>query len=102
MLGAMGRPSKGERIAITAKPDLPLATVIRRNADQLGMSYGDYVVALAAHALSMPAHAPRPARSVDALEALEPSAETTPLLPSTVAPVTLMPTAKELRTRIAS
>lgn len=100
----MGRPSKGERAAITAKPDLVLADVIRRNATLLGMSYGEYMVALSAHALGMPDHAPKPGRPIDALATLEFDEDTAPVDPSTVAPVkTLMtPQTKELRTRIAS
>ena len=100
MLVSMGRPSKGERAAITAKPDLVLAEVIRRNATELDMSYGDYLVALAAHALGMSAHAPKPGRALDALEGLSP--DFTPVVPETVAPISVMPAPKELRTRIAS
>lgn len=87
---------------MTAKPDLVLGEVIRRNATMLDMSYGDYVVALAAHALGMPEHAPRPGRSVEALEGLTPVDDDAPVVPSTVAPITELHTAKELRTKKAS
>ena len=45
-----------------AKPALPLAEVIKANADAIGLSYGEYVTALAAEALGMPEYAPRPSR----------------------------------------
>lgn len=82
----MGRPSKGERVAVNAKPDTVLAGIIRRNAVMLDMSAGDYVVALVAYALDMPDHAPQPGRSTEALEALELIGER-PMLPSTVVPL---------------
>lgn len=102
MLVHMGRPSKGERTVITAKPDVALGELIRRNATQLDMSYGDYIVALAAHALGMPEHAPEPGRSVEALEGLTPDAAEAPVVPASVAPITEIYPAKELRTKIAS
>ena len=66
----MGRPRKGDdRVSIAAKPERPLAEVIQRNAVLLGMSYGDYMVAIAAIAHGMPQYAPKPTRtaSLDAL-----------------------------------
>lgn len=86
MLGLMGRPSKGERSLITARPDVELGDVIRRNAKMLNMSYGEYLVALAAHALGMPEHAPQPRRDTNVLAAFQNIGET-PLLPSAVAPI---------------
>lgn len=50
----MARASKGDRWTIAAKPARPLADVIRKNADDLNMSYGDYLVSIAARALDMP------------------------------------------------
>ena len=105
MLIPRGRPSKGERDAITAKPSLHFGGVIKRNADELGMSYGDYLVAIAAHALGLPDEAPKPSRSVEALdgmEALLPPGFVAPVVPETVAPITTMHNTKELRTKIAS
>lgn len=105
MLIPMGRPSKGERDAITAKPSLPLGAIIKRNADELQMSYGDYMVAIAAHALGLPDEAPKPGRSVEALdgmEALLPPEFFAPVVPETVAPITTMHNTKELRTKLAS
>jgi hypothetical protein len=59
----VGRPSKGARDAITAKPQLPFGAILKENAMKLGYeSYGDYVVALAAQALDMPQYAPTPRR----------------------------------------
>ena len=59
----VGRPSKGLRDAITAKPALPFGVILKENAKKLGYeSYGDYVVALAAQALEMPEYAPAPRR----------------------------------------
>ncbi|WP_143015780.1 hypothetical protein [Microbacterium sp. 77mftsu3.1] len=52
----------------------------------LDMTPGEYMVALAAHALGMPDQAPKPGRSTEALEALELIGES-PLLPSTVVPI---------------
>lgn len=86
MLVLMGRPSKGERDAITAKPYVPLGEVIRRNAKLLGMTPGDYMVALTAHALGMPDQAPKPGRLVETLDALELLVDA-PLLPSSVVPI---------------
>lgn len=102
MLVPMGRPSKGPRTSITAKPDLTLDAVIRRNAELLDMSLGDYLVAIAAHALDMPDHAPAPGRSVEAIEGLAFDESEAPLVPATVAPITDIHTAKELVTKIAS
>ena len=58
----IGRPSKGERDAILAKPPLAFGEILKERAEQHGMSYGDYLVALAAEALQMPQFAPRPPR----------------------------------------
>jgi hypothetical protein len=54
----MGRPSKGERDAILAKPPIAFGTILKHNADELGLTYGEYMVALAAQALNMPEFAP--------------------------------------------
>ncbi len=70
MLSDMGRPRKGDRVAIAAKPERPLAEVIQRNAALLHMSYGDYIVYLAAMQLRMPEHAPQPGVTGDMLEEL--------------------------------
>lgn len=93
MLVVMGRPSKGPRTSITAKPDLTLDAVIRRNAELLDMSLGDYLVAIAAHALEMPEHAPKPGHPLDTLDGLDGLGLDGVLVPSTVtaaisAPVT--------------
>jgi hypothetical protein len=62
MMGYMaGRPSKGKRDSgILAKPPVEFGVILRENARRLGMSYGDYLVALAAERLNMPEFAPRP------------------------------------------
>jgi hypothetical protein len=59
----VGRPSKGLRDAITAKPPLPFGAILKENAKKLGYeSYGDYLVAIAAQALDLPQYAPEPKR----------------------------------------
>lgn len=58
----IGRPSKGERDAILAKPPIAFAAILKENAEKAGYSYGDYLLSLAAKALDMPEHAPQPAR----------------------------------------
>ncbi|KAB1636068.1 hypothetical protein [Pseudoclavibacter terrae] len=60
MILGMGRPSKGERDAIMAKPAMPLAKVIRANAEASGYTNGDYITKLVAEALGMPEYAPKP------------------------------------------
>lgn len=110
MLMHMGRARKGlDRAQIGAKPNGPLAEVIKANATALGMSHGDYMVALAAYALDMPEHAPEPTNTLETLDGLD--LDFVPLLPSTVtaakpAPVTSIrrstrPT-REPRRQIAS
>lgn len=56
--GDMVMPYKGERDAILAKPAVPFARVLKENAEKLGFTYGDYLVALAAQALDMPQYTP--------------------------------------------
>jgi hypothetical protein len=61
-INGIGRPSKGQRDAILAKPPGPFAAILKENAEKNGYSYGDYLLALAAQALEMPQFAPAPAR----------------------------------------
>ncbi|MDQ0729099.1 hypothetical protein [Microbacterium sp. W4I20] len=85
----MGRALKGQdRAQIAAKPNGPLAEVIKANAKALGMSHGDYIVAIAAYALGMPEHAPHPESTLDTLDGLNLDGV---LLPSTVAVATPAP-----------
>ncbi|MFB8191330.1 hypothetical protein ACFC14_18585 [Microbacterium sp. NPDC055988] len=56
----IGRPSKGERDAILAKPPIPFALILKENAAKEGYTYGDYLLALAAQALEMPQFSPAP------------------------------------------
>ena len=58
MAHRMGRPSKGERDAILAKPPVAFGAILKQNADAEGLSYGEYLVMLAADALGMPQYAP--------------------------------------------
>lgn len=58
----MPRPYKGDRDAILAKPAVPFAAILKENAMKQGLTYGDYLVALAAEALGMPQFAPTPPR----------------------------------------
>ncbi|PYC99854.1 hypothetical protein B4U78_013905 [Microbacterium esteraromaticum] len=53
-----GRPSKGRRDAILAKPPVEFGAILKNNADAEGLSYGEYLVLLAADALGMPQYAP--------------------------------------------
>lgn len=53
-----GRPSKGQRDAILAKPPVEFGAILKHNADAAGLSYGEYLVMLAAEALGMPQYAP--------------------------------------------
>ena len=53
-----GRPSKGRRDAILAKPPVEFGAILKQNADAEGLSYGEYLVMLAADALGMPQYAP--------------------------------------------
>lgn len=62
-INGIGRPSKGQRDAILAKPPIPFAAILKENAEKSGYSYGDYLLALAAQALEMPQFAPEPARN---------------------------------------
>tara|TARA_Y100000114_G_scaffold151597_1_gene168570 strand:+ start:188 stop:424 length:237 start_codon:yes stop_codon:yes gene_type:complete len=62
-MASMARPYKGKRVPILAKPLEPLAEVIKRNADATGLSYGEYITALAAQQLGMPEYAPQPPRN---------------------------------------
>ncbi|WP_336653533.1 MULTISPECIES: hypothetical protein [unclassified Leucobacter] len=56
-----GRPSKGKRDAILAKPPLEFGKILKQQAEELGYeSYGDYMVALAAQSLNMPEFSPHP------------------------------------------
>ena len=57
-----GRPSKGRRDAILAKPPVAFGTILKSNAEALDLSYGDYLVKLAAEALDLPEFAPAPPR----------------------------------------
>jgi hypothetical protein len=58
----IGRPSKGDRDAILAKPPIPFAAILKENAEKNGLSYGDYLLVLAAQALDLPQYAPKPPR----------------------------------------
>ena len=58
MAHRIGRPSKGERDAILAKPPVAFGAILKQNADEMGLAYGEYLVALAAEALNMPQFAP--------------------------------------------
>lgn len=60
-----GRPSKGDRDAFMTKPARPVGDAIRHNAEELGMTYGDYIASILARELGMPEHAPVPPHSND-------------------------------------
>lgn len=55
-----GRPSKGDRDAFMTKPARPVGDAIREHAEQLGMTYGDYIASILARELGMPEYAPVP------------------------------------------
>lgn len=54
-----GRPSKGNRDAILARPPVEFGAQLKDEADRLGLSYGDYLVYLAAKALNKPEFEPK-------------------------------------------
>ena len=60
-----GRPSKGDRDAFMTKPARPVGDAIRHNAEELDMTYGDYIAAILARELGMPEYAPLPPHSND-------------------------------------
>ena len=63
-INGIGRPSKGQRDAILAKPAVPFGAILKENSEKEGYgSYGDYLLALAAKALDMPQFAPEPKRN---------------------------------------
>lgn len=62
MMILMGRPSKGERDAILAKPPIAFGKILKQKAEEQGLHYGDYLVALAAQALDMPQFTPKSER----------------------------------------
>ena len=55
-----GRHGKGPRHAFMTRTAIPVAEVVRSNAQQLGMPCGEYISMLVADVLGMPEHAPRP------------------------------------------
>lgn len=62
-INGIGRPSKGQRDAILAKPPVTFGAILKENAEKNGYSYGDYLLALAAQALEMPQFVPQPSHS---------------------------------------
>lgn len=54
----MARPTKGDRDAILAKPHAKFGAILKENATRAGMTYGDYLVALAAEQLNLPEYIP--------------------------------------------
>lgn len=66
----MGRPSKGPRDAILARPQVSLGQQIRQLAATARLTNGEYMVKLAAEQLDLPEFLPCPSvRNVHALEA---------------------------------
>ena len=59
-----GRKSKGDRDNFAVKPMRPVGDVIRANADQLGMTYGEYCAAISVEAMGMPKYAPTPSLAI--------------------------------------
>ena len=57
---AVGRPSKGERDAILARPHIDLGRTIRARAMEARLSNGEYMVKLAAEQLGHPEFIPEP------------------------------------------
>jgi len=62
-INGIGRPSKGKRDAILAKPAESFGAILKENAEKQGYTYGDYLLVLAAQALDMPQFAPSPSRN---------------------------------------
>ena len=90
-MGRPGRPSKGLRKTIAAKPALPFGALLEENARRLGLSAGDYLVLLAAERLSMPQYAPK-----------MPGQDQPELDFALAGSPTVMSTSEELRSRMAS
>ncbi len=57
-INGIGRPSKGPRDSIMAKPALAFGELLKAQATAEGFSAGDYMVYLAAQALGLPEYAP--------------------------------------------
>ena len=57
-----GRPGKGDRQLFATRAPRPLADVIRRRADEAGLTLSDYIASILATAHDMPefVHAPNP------------------------------------------
>ncbi|WP_282860370.1 hypothetical protein [Pseudoclavibacter helvolus] len=55
----MGQKNKGDRVPIMARPLAPLAEAIKQTAKDAGLSYGDFLVTLAARELGMTEYAPK-------------------------------------------
>lgn len=71
-----GRPSKGERDAILAKPPRPFGEILKHRAAEKGYSYGDYLVLLATEALDMPQYAPKAPQAQEPLRDVSVEAHT--------------------------
>lgn len=56
----MAQISKGERDAILAKPPIEFGKILKRNAKASNLTYGEYLVLLAAERLDLPQYAPHP------------------------------------------
>lgn len=57
--------SKDGRDSILAKPPLEFGKILKQRAKDADLSYGDYMVMLAARALKMIEHAPQPPEQLD-------------------------------------
>lgn len=62
MIIDMGRPKKGERDRIMARPADDFGKIIRQVAQERGYYPGDFLVMLAAHHFNLPQFAPQPER----------------------------------------
>jgi hypothetical protein len=54
-----GRPSKGERDMLVSRMAKPLADEVRSRAEELDLTYSDYVASVLAEAHGMPQYAPK-------------------------------------------
>lgn len=62
--GRPGRAHKGDRDQFISRPPRPVGDEVRKRADELGMSYSDFIAKILAEGLNMPQHAPAvPAQS---------------------------------------
>lgn len=74
--GRGGRPSRGERDQLLARPPMPVGDAFRDRAEALGISISDYMSALIAREVGLGDMAPMPSGSPEQTAPLELEAST--------------------------